>query len=167
MVCPECNSEIEDGIPFGFLKCAECGSRLINLVTGLHSRPLPSYSRVEVVVEKRIGNKIFLSDKEINELGYNQDSFGNPVKRDPTKNYCSFCHVEVPENQVTFGRGNPIEIVETLIDESVDPPTLKERKRVYSKHLTACPKCCLNLKPIVDRKTGKIKQQGVKFPEFD
>jgi len=73
---------------------------------------------------------------------------------------CSFCGKQVSSMNVTHGRGmlRQIKVMETV---SMNPLVRAERVKFMSEKLTACPDCCLKIKPSKDR-YGKIQHSNVR-----
>lgn len=103
-------------------------------------------------------------------------------KQDPFKVYCSFCGHETDIYEATIGTGKLRKIVKHDLFKVGSELVYEEKVIHVTDKLTACPDCCLRIKPIMadehdkdgnvmydssGRVIQRIVRNAVKFPDFD
>lgn len=133
---------------------------------------IPAY-KAEVVAP-HVSNRIVADHRQPRGIRLTNDAplwaaLGLEAVRDhvvkPGVATCSFCGVEVPAHEITYGMGRPriLATVHPMVDR--EEHTYEEDMRISAEKVVACKGCCLGVTVHVS-KAGN-KSGGVKFPEFD
>jgi hypothetical protein len=83
--------------------------------------------------------------------------------KDPTAVVCSFCKTPTPYVTATLGTGKPRKVVTDHIIIVNGIKTIQENVSYRVQKLVACPKCVLEIEPLVDA-YGDVMKNTIQFP---
>ena len=156
LACPACDTP--EMFPQGFFKRTECLACKTIFRAGIDGlREAVKDATVQVSSRSKPHKKII-------PLGF---SLFTPEEQADQRPKCSFCGVVVDSTNMTLGTSKPRMFTRDKLTRvnGIIVKAEQEITHVVDK-LRSCPACVLNIQPVID-KSGKIVNQGIKFPETD